>query len=182
MAKCLPMRSQSRVQAKRKRERERGGREFREDHALSDENDDTTAIMQVIGRKNARLGVNAIKSQIQVSRNPEQERRIKAGFLDTDKIHRMKQDKMELLSASNSKTFGIPLKNPKRVRVGSRKNKRAARNNRGRRVHRKELGNNKKNLSPLSKSWYAMHERFKCLAHRSNHLTAQNELNFAFSR
>ena len=39
--------------------RERGGRKFRDRGGLPDENDDTAAGVQVIKKKNARLGVNA---------------------------------------------------------------------------------------------------------------------------
>ena len=47
---------------------------FREGYTLLDENDDATASVRVIGRKNARPGVSAIRSQTKESRNPERRR------------------------------------------------------------------------------------------------------------
>ena len=72
--------------------------------------------MQVISRKNARSRVTAITSQTRVCRDSKRGRRIETEFLDRDKIHRMKQNNMEKLSASGSKIAGIGLKNPERVR------------------------------------------------------------------
>ena len=72
--------------------------------------------MQVIGRKNARPRVNAIRSQSRVSRYPERGRQIAVGFLDTYKVYRMDQDKVEKFSASGSKTSDIPSKNPELVK------------------------------------------------------------------
>ena len=50
---------------------------------MPDENDDVTAGVQVIRRKNARPGVNAISSQSRVSRHSNRVRRVEIGFLDT---------------------------------------------------------------------------------------------------
>ena len=50
--------------------------------------------------------------QSRAVRNPKRGRRVDVGFLDTDKIHRIRRDKVENFSAPGSKTSGIPLKNP----------------------------------------------------------------------
>ena len=72
--------------------RKRGGGNFRKRQALPDENDDAAAA-SVCGmrRENARPGVGAIKTQTRRSRNSERGRRVKIGFLDTDKVDRMGQ-------------------------------------------------------------------------------------------
>ena len=67
---------------------------------------------------------------------------MKVGFLDSDNVHRMKQDKVEKFNPSGSKTSGIPLKNSKRARGGreSRRYRKTARNMREmRRVRRKAI-------------------------------------------
>ena len=97
---------------------------------MPDENDDANASVRVIWRKNARPRVSAIRSQSRVSRHSVEERRDMLRFLDADKIHRVKRDKVEKFSAPGSKTSGIPLQNPERVRGGrkSRKYRKRARN------------------------------------------------------
>ena len=70
--------------------------------------------MQVIWRKNARPKVSVIKSQNRVSRDPGRGRQVKIGFLNANKLHRMKQDKVKFI-ASGLKTFSILLKNPEQV-------------------------------------------------------------------
>ena len=72
--------------------RKRGDRKFR-CLAFPDENDDTIASMRVIGRKNARLGVGAIRSLNREFRDPER-RRVTFGFLHSDKIYRIRRDKV----------------------------------------------------------------------------------------
>ena len=81
-------------------------------------------------RKNAKPGVSAIRLQSRVSTDPEKGRQDEVEFLDSDKIHRMKQDELEKFSASGSKTSGIPLKNQEKVRKGrgSKRCRKAARN------------------------------------------------------
>ena len=85
---------------------------------MLDENHDTTAGVRVIRRRNARVGVSAIKSQSEISRNPERRIQVEVEFLITDKVCRMKRDKAKNLSFSCLKTSGIPLKSTERVKGG----------------------------------------------------------------
>ena len=72
----------------------------------------------IIRRKNARSGVSAIRSQTRKFRYLSVGRRVQVGFLDTDKTYRMRRDRVYYLSAPGSKTSGILLKNPERVKWG----------------------------------------------------------------
>ena len=83
---------------------------------MPDENNDTAASVRGITRKNARSGEGAIKTQSRESRNPGRGRRIEIGFPDIDKVNRMGRKKVKQFSVPGSKTSGIPLKNPERVR------------------------------------------------------------------
>ena len=74
--------------------------------------------MWVIRGKNAWLGVSAIRLQSRVSRDSERERQVEVGLLDTDKVYKMKGDKVEKFSASGLETSGLRLKSPERVRGG----------------------------------------------------------------
>ena len=62
--------------------------------------------------------MSAIRLQSRLFRDLERGRLVKVGFLDTDKIHRIKRHKVEKFGTSGYETFGIPLKNPWRVRGG----------------------------------------------------------------
>ena len=72
--------------------------------------------------------MSAIRSQSRVFRDLARGRRVEVGFLDTDKIYRMKQDKVEKFSISGLKTCGILLKNHEQVKGGSRRCRRTPRN------------------------------------------------------
>ena len=62
---------------------------------MSDENDNAAASVRGIGRENAKLGVGAIRAQSREPRNPERGRGVKIGFLDADKVDRMRQKKVK---------------------------------------------------------------------------------------
>ena len=64
-------------------QRNGGGRQLREGYALPDKNNNTTAGVCDISRKNLRPGVAAIRSQSRESRDLERGRLIKIRFLDT---------------------------------------------------------------------------------------------------
>ena len=81
-----------RVGIKRKK---KGGKKFREEYALPDENDDATASLRGITRENARQGVGGIRAQSRESRNPESGRGVKIGFLNADKVDRMGRKKVQ---------------------------------------------------------------------------------------
>ena len=68
--------------------------------ALPEENNDATARVRAISRKNARPGVSAMRSHSRVSTDRKRERQVKVDFLDTDKIHKIKQNKGENFCAS----------------------------------------------------------------------------------
>ena len=72
---------------------------------------------RVIRRKNAILGVSAIRSQSRVSRD-RKKRQDEFGFLNSNKNYRIKRDEVEKFSASGLRTSGIPLKKPEQVRRG----------------------------------------------------------------
>ena len=61
---------------------------------MSDKNDNAFASVHLIRRRNARPEVHAIRLQSRVFTDQERGRRVKVGFLDSDKIHRMKRDKV----------------------------------------------------------------------------------------
>ena len=77
--------------------------------------------MRGITRENARPGVGVIRMQSRESRNQERGRGVKIGFLDADKVDRMRRKKAKEFSDPGSKTSSIPLKNPERVREERRK-------------------------------------------------------------
>ena len=56
--------------------------------------------MRVIKRKNARTGVNGIRSQSRESTDPNRERPVEIGFMDTDNAYKMKRDKVDKFSTS----------------------------------------------------------------------------------
>ena len=64
------------------------------EQALPEENGDTTAGVLVVG--------SAITLQRKISRDPERGRRVEVGFLDTDKVYRVKRDKVKKFSATSS--------------------------------------------------------------------------------
>ena len=72
--------------------------------------------MRGIKRENARPSVGAIRSQSREFWNLERGRRVKIGFLDTNKVDRMGRKKVKWFSAPGSKTSSTPLKNLERVR------------------------------------------------------------------
>ena len=50
---------------------------------MPDENDEVATSVTVICRRNAKTGLNAIKSQSGILRNPNTGSRVEVGFLDT---------------------------------------------------------------------------------------------------
>ena len=59
-----------------------------------------------------------MRTQSRESKNSERGKGVKIGFLDADKVNRIRRGKVKQFSAPGSKTSSIQLKNPERVRGG----------------------------------------------------------------
>ena len=57
-----------------------------------------------------------MRTQSRESKNLERGKGVKIGFLDADKVNRIRRGKVKQFSAPGSKTSSIQLKNPERVR------------------------------------------------------------------